>query len=338
MKRIDSYLIRQFVNTFLFILGTVLVICLVVDLVEKFDVFMEREAPIEQVAFDYYPNFLFSWGNLLAPVCVFLAVIFFTSRMAGRTEIIPILSAGVSFYRVLAPYLLVAIVMAGVSFYMKSFLVPESTAERLNFEYKYLHRRHLSSNKNVHKKVAQDTYVYMSYFNDRKNEGHNFCLEHFDGDRISVKIRCRRVQFVDSTNSWQLKDKVEFRYIDSLEERLVFRKDVDTTFLLTPDDIYVKEEWAASMTLPQLLNYIELEEMRGSDILRELYIERHRRFSDPVAMIILALIGFAMSSRKRRGGIALQIGLGLLICFIYIAFLIAGQSLVGEDVPIWVGV
>mgnify|MGYP006269065217 CR=1 FL=1 len=338
MKLIDKYLVRQFVFTFLFILGIVLVICLVVDFVEKFDKLTDNNAPVEQIAFSYYPSFLFSWGNLLAPICVFLAVIFFTSRMAGRTELIPVLSAGVSFYRVLAPYVLVAVVMAGASFYLKSFLVPNSTAERLEFEYQYLNRRHISSNKNVHKKVAEDTYVYMSYFNNRKAEGHNFCLERFDGDKIRTKIRCRRVQWIDSTQSWLLKDKVEIRHIDSLEERLIFRDEVDTTFLLTPDDIYVKEEWAASMTLPDLLQYIELEEMRGSDILRELYIERHRRFSDPVAIVILTLIGFAMSSRKRRGGIALQIGLGLLICFIYIAFLIAGQSLVSEEVPIWIGV
>ena len=338
MKIIDRYFVRQFINTFLFILGAVLIICLVVDLVEKFDALMDKEAPPAEIAFDYYPNFLFSWGNLLAPICVFLSVIFFTSRMAGRTEIIPILSAGVSFYRVLAPYLIVAIVMAGVSFYFKSFLVPGSTAERLEFEYKYLNRRHISSNKNVHKKVAEDSYVYMSYFNHRKKEGHNFALERFEGDLIKTKIRARRIDWIDSTQSWLLKDRVEIRHFNGLEETLTFRKNIDTSFVLTPDDIYVKEEWAASMALPDLIEYIKLEEMRGSDILRELYIERQRRFSDPVAIIILTLIGFAMAARKRRGGIAQQIGIGLVLCFVYIAFLIAGQSLVGESLPIWVGV
>jgi len=337
MNRIDRYIISNYISTFLFILGMVLIICLVVDFVEKIDEFIDKQPELSEILLDYYPNFVFFWGSLLAPICIFLAVIFFTSRMSGRTEMIPLLSSGVSFYRILAPYILASILMAGVSFYLKSFMVPESTATRLEFEYKYLRKRRISPNKDIHKKVAEDSYLYIGYYNDSKKQGYTFALERFEGDKLITKIKAKQMKWVDSTRSWLL-ETVERRDLDGVKERLRFYDKIDTVFVLTPDDIFIKEQWAESMTLPALLEYIKLEEMRGSDILDELYIERHRRFADPAAIIILTLIGFAMSSRKRRGGIALQIGLGLLICFIYVALLFAGQSLIGGDVPPWVAV
>lgn len=337
LNKLDDYITRQYMTTFFFILGMVLAICLLVDFVEKLDEFMEKKPPMDELIFDYYLNFIPFWGNLLTPICIFLAVIFFTSRMAGRTEIIPMLGAGISFYRIMAPYLITSIFLAGVSFYLKAYLVPQTTAIRIEFEYKYLKKKKISSNKHIHKKVAHDTFVYISYYNERKKEGLTFAMERFDEGDIATKIQARRVFWVDSTESWKLRD-VRVRNIEDRKETLNFYKEIDTTFLLTPDDIFIKEQKAESMTLPELYHYIELEEMRGSDILEELYIEKYRRYADPVAVIILTLIGFAMSSRKSRGGIALQIGLGLLICFIYVALLFAGQAFVGDRFPPWLAV
>ena len=337
LKKIDIYIIRQYLLTFFFILGMVLAICLLVDFVEKIDEFIEKDPPLKEIIFDYYVNFLPFWGNLLTPICIFLGVIFFTSRMAARTEIIPLLGSGVSFYRILAPYIITSIILAGASFYLKGYLVPESTAQRIEFEYKYLRKRKISSNKHIHKKVAQDSYVYISYYNERKKEGLTFALERFKDGDIVTKIHAKRIVWVDSTASWKLRD-VRVRHIDGKKESMSYHKSIDTTFLLTPDDIYIKEQKAESMTLPNLIEYTKLEEMRGSDILEELYIEKYRRYADPVSIIILTLIGFAMSSRKSRGGIALQIGLGLLICFVFIALLFAGQAIVGDKYPPWVAV
>ncbi|MDX2249796.1 MAG: LptF/LptG family permease [Bacteroidia bacterium] len=337
MTKIDKYIVRQYITTFSFILGMVLAICLLVDFVEKLDEFIEKKPPMKEVIFEYYLNFLPFWGNLLTPICIFLAVIFFTSRMAGRTELIPMLSAGISFYRIMAPYLITSFLLAGVSFYLKAYLVPRSTATRIEFEYKYLKKRKISSNKNIHKKVAQDTFIYISYYNERKMEGLTFALERFKDGDITTKIQARRIYWVDSTQSWILRE-ARVRDIDGGKESLRFYSEIDTTFLLTPDDIFIKEQKAESMPLGDLSHYIQLEEMRGSDILEELYIEKNRRFSDPIAVIILTLIGFAMSSRKSRGGIALQIGLGLLICFVYVALLFAGQAFVGNDFPPWLAV
>ncbi|MEL6731686.1 MAG: LptF/LptG family permease [Bacteroidota bacterium] len=334
MKIVDRYIIRQYILTYFFILGLVLAICVMVDFVEKIDDFLDKNPPLTEIVFDYYANFIPYFGNLLTPICIFLAVIFFTSRMAARTEIIPILSTGVSFYRLLAPYLVASLLMGGLSYYLKSFVIPTSTASRLEFEYKYLNKRRVSRSKDIHKKVAEDTYIYMSYFNERNNSGNNFGLERIVDGEIVSKVRAKKISWVDSTQSWRL-DRVQIRELRGKREHMRTLNVMDTTFLLTPDDIFIKEQLAESMTYPDLVEFIRLEEMRGSDILNTLYIERHRRFSDPTAVIILTLLGYAMASRKRRGGIALQIGLGMLLCFFYIVLLFAGQVFVGDSYPPW---
>ncbi|MEO1448101.1 MAG: LptF/LptG family permease, partial [Bacteroidota bacterium] len=159
LNRIDRYIVRQYVFTFFFILGMVLSIAILVDFVEKLDEFIDKDPPTEEIIFDYYLNFIPFWANLLAPLCIYLAVIFFTSRMAGRTEIIPMLGAGISYYRILLPYIFVSIFLAGLAYYGKSYVIPVSTAALIEFEYKYLRKRRISSNKHVHKNVAPDTYV-----------------------------------------------------------------------------------------------------------------------------------------------------------------------------------
>ena len=335
MKIIDKYILRQFFITYFFIQGAFIMICVVVDLVEKMDDFIDKKPPIEEVLFEYYLNFMPYWGLLLMPICVFLAVIFFTSRMASRTELIPILSVGVSFYRLMGTYIIVGVILSGLSFGLKAYVLPKSTEIRVEFEYKYFRKRRISSHKHIHKKVAPDTFVYISYYNEKRKEGHTFALERLKDGEIITKISARKIIWVDSTESWQLRT-VSIRDIDDRkQERLRKFKEVDTTFVLTPNDLYIKEQWAETMTLPALNNYIRLEEMRGSDILKELYVERQRRFSDPVAMLILTLIGYALSSRKSRGGVALRIGIGLVLAFIYIALQFVGTAIFGQHF-VWV--
>ncbi|MEM7371736.1 MAG: LptF/LptG family permease [Bacteroidota bacterium] len=335
MKIIDKYILRQFLITFFFIQGAFIAICMIVDVVEKMDDFLEKKPPIPEVIFDYYLNFMPYWGLLLMPLCVFLAVIFFTSRMAARTELIPILSVGVSFYRLMVPYIMVGILLAGMSFGFKAYILPQSTDTRVEFEYKYFRKRRISSHKHIHKKVAHDTFVYISYYNEKRKEGHTFALERLEDGEIVSKIQARKIVWVDTSESWLLKT-VSVRNIDERKkERLEKFKEIDTTFILTPDDLYIKEQWAETMTLPALNNYIRLEEMRGSDILKELYVERMRRFSDPVALIILTLMGYALSSKKSRGGVALRIGIGLILAFLYIALLFVGTAIFGETF-VWV--
>lgn len=313
----------------------VLVICLLVDLVEKIDEFIDKDPPLEEIIFEYYLNFIPYYGNLLTPLCIYLGVIFFTSRMAQRTELVPVLGAGVSFYRVLAPYLIASFLMAGVSFFLRGYVIPNTTEIRIEFEYKYFKKRRISSNKNVHKKIAEDTFFYISYYNEKRKEGHTISIERWiDGD-IQSRLYARKAIWVDSTKSWNL-EKVRIRdFTGTKAEEMEYFNSMDTTILISPNDIFVREQEAETRTNPELAEFIELEEMRGSDILLDLYIEQARRYADPVAIIVLTMIGFAMASKKSRGGIAFQIGMGLLLSFLYIGLLFGGRALVSDDFPVW---
>lgn len=326
---LDRYIVFKFLGSFFFLLAIVIIICVVVDFSEKSDDIFEKQIPMAELFGDYYLNFIPFWANLLSPVCIFLAVIFFTSRLAHRTELIPILTSGISFMRILAPYIFTALLLAGISFYLKGYLVPRATEHQIEFEYKYFKKKKIHKDRDVHKKVASDTYVYINFYNKNKMEGYGFTLERKDGADFLTRIKAEKAIWVDSTDSWQLQ-KVWRRDFSGQRQNLKYFAQLDTTFLLSPDDIFVKEMLEASMTNDELREFIRLEEMRGSDILQNLYFEQQRRYADPIAVLILTLIGFAMSSRKTRGGIALQIGIGLMISFFYIILLFAGKALISD--------
>jgi lipopolysaccharide export system permease protein len=329
MKIIDIYIIKKYLSTFFFLLGIVIVICVVVDFNEKSDDIFDKQIPLGSLFLDYYLYFIPFWGNLLSPVCIFLAVIFFTSRMAQRTELVPLLSSGISFYRILAPYILTSLFLGGISFYLKGYLVPEATEKQIEFEYKFFKKKKIHRDRDVHKKVASDTYVYMNYYNKNRQEGYNFTMERKEGSDFATRIKAEKAVWMDSTESWELQ-KVWRRDFRGANQSLRYYSVLDTSFYLSPDDIFIKEMMEASMTLPELKSFIELEEMRGSDILEALYFELNRRYADPIAVLVLTLIGFAMASRKSRGGIALQIGIGLLISFLYIILLFAGKAIIND--------
>lgn len=341
--KLDRYIIKRFLGTFVFIVMIFLVISIVIDISEKIDTFIEKKPPLNLLIFEYYVDFCLFYGNLLSPICVFLAVIFFTSRLAQNSEIIAVLAGGVSYWRLLAPYLVAAVILVAGSFYLNAFLVPVATEERINFEYDYLKNKRVMNDMNIHRKVATDelenshTFVFIFSYNQLINEGYNFSMEKMIGSDIVQKINCERISWVDSTESWKL-TKCHRRKLQQRREQLTFEREIDTTFLLTPDDIYVKELRAESLPLDQLYTYIDLERERGSDILKDLVMEKYERFAYPFAAFVLTLIGFSVSTRKTRGGTALQIGIGLVISFVYVALVVIGQKMTGDSLPIWVGI
>ena len=337
LRLIDLHIIKKYFTTFLFILGIVLAICILVDVVEKVDDFIEKQPTWNEIFFDYYINFVFYFGTLFAPVCIFLGVIFFTSRMAERSELVPLIAGGVSFYRILAPYVACSLILSGVSFYLKSYVVPPATAKRIDFEYKYFKKRQVSKTRNIHKKVAPDTFVYIDIYLQKQKAGRGFAMERIVDGEIKTKIHADHIYWIDSSQYWLMR-RVEVRHIDGMKEEIRLYPTLDTTFLLTPDDIFIKEQFQESLDLDQLESFIKDEEMRGSDILEDLYCEWHRRFADPVAALILTMIGFAMGSKKSRGGTALRIGFGLIISLMYIGLLFFGQSFAGDNFPPWLAI
>jgi lipopolysaccharide export system permease protein len=319
---IDTYIIRKFLGTFFFCLALILTIAVVFDFAEKIDNFMEKEAPVRAIIFDYYMNFIPYFAMLFAPLFVFISVIFFTSKMAINTEIIAILNSGMSFRRMMWPYFISSFVIAVFTFLLTNFVIPKANLDRIDFEDKY----YRSSNRkvtveNIHRWVFKNTYVYMGSFNPISQRGQNFTLEKFnDSGRLESKLSSSSVTYDTAKNKWKAMNYY-IREIKGNEEIITRGKSIDTALIIAPSDFSRDPGFVGTMTYRELVDYIKLLQMQGSDELKLFLIEKHRRYASPFAVFILTLIGVSLSSRKVRGGIGMNIGMGLLLSFSYILFL-----------------
>lgn len=343
LKKIDVYIVKKFVGTFVFMVMIILAVSIVIDVAEKIDDFIERKPPIDKLIFTYYVDFCLFYGNLLSPICIFLATIYFTSRMTNNTEIVALLSGGVSFWRVLAPYMVTAVLLAGGSFYLNAYLVPVATQERIDFEYDYLKRKTVMRDVNIHKKIGYDpatgreTFAYLYSFNQLEGEGYMFSMEVVHDKDITKKLSASKIRWNDSLQNWRL-ENVRVHTFAENSENMYEIPSMDTTLYLTPDDIFIKEMRAESLPLDQLYENIETEKLRGSGLAEELIMEKYERYAYPFSAIILSLIGFSVSTRKRRGGTPLQIGIGLVIAFAYVLLVVTGQAISGDSFPVWLTV
>jgi lipopolysaccharide export system permease protein len=319
---IDIYIIRKFLGTFFFCLVLILTIAIVFDFAEKIDNFMEKEAPVRAIIFDYYMNFIPYFATLFAPLFVFIAVIFFTSKMAVHTEIIAILNSGMSFRRIMWPYFLSALVIAIFTFVLTNFVIPKSNLIRMDFEDRYYRS---SSRKvtveNIHRQVFKNIYVYMGSFNPLSQRGQNFTIEKFnDSGRLESKLSSSSVTYDTALHKWTAMNYF-LREMKGNEEVLTKGRQIDTTLTIQPSDFSRDPGFVGTMTYRELGDYIRLLQLQGSDELKLFLIEKHRRFANPFAVFILTLIGVSLSSRKIRGGIGMNIGTGLILSFSYILFL-----------------
>jgi lipopolysaccharide export system permease protein len=321
IKLIDAYIIRKFLGTFFFCLALILTIAVVFDFAEKIDNFMEKQAPVKAILFDYYMNFIPYFAMLFAPLFVFIAVIFFTSKMAVNTEIIAILNSGMSFRRMMWPYFLSAFIIATFTFVLTNFVIPKANLIRMDFEDKYYHSssRRITV-ENIHRKVFKNTYVYMGTFNPLSQRGQNFTIENIDSGRLISKLSAPSVSFDTTKHKWTAINYY-IREIKGNEEIITKGKQIDTTLIIQPDDFSRDPNIVGTMTSRELEDYINLLRLQGSEELRLFLIEKYRRFANPFAVFILTLIGVSLSSRKIQGGIGMNIGIGLTLSFSYILFL-----------------
>ncbi len=322
LKIIDRYIIRKFLGTFFFCLVLILTIAVVFDFAEKIDNFMEKEAPVKAIIFDYYMNFIPYFATLFSPLFVFISVIFFTSKMAANTEIIAILNSGMSFRRMMLPYFLSALVIALFTYLLTNFVIPKANLNRINFEDKYYRavtRR--APVMNIHRQVYKNVLVYMESFNPISQAGRNFTLEKFDEDgRLESKLSGNMVRYDTASGKWVVLNYYQ-RKISDKEDTLTRGDRIDTTLTITPSDLSMGPGFVGTMTYNQLNNYISQLKLQGSDELKLFLIEKYRRFANPFAVFILTLIGVSLSSRKVRGGIGMNIGIGLGLSFSYILFM-----------------
>jgi lipopolysaccharide export system permease protein len=320
-KLIDTYIIRKFLGTFFFCLILILTIAVVFDFAEKIDNFMEKQAPVKAIIFDYYMNFIPYFAMLFAPLFVFIAVIFFTSKMAVSMEIIAILNSGMSFRRIMWPYFLSAFIIATFTFVLTNFVIPKSNLIRMDFEDKYYH----SSSKrvtveNIHRQVFKDILVYMGTFNPLSQRGQNFTIEKIDSGKLISKLSATSVIYDTVKHKWTALNYY-IREIKGNEEIITKGKQIDTSLTIKPGDFSRDPSFVGTMTSRELDNYIKLLRLQGSDELKLFLIEKYRRFANPFAVFVLTLIGVTLSSRKIRGGIGMNIGIGLGLSFSYILFL-----------------
>jgi len=322
LKLIDKYIIRKFLGTFFFCIVLILTIAVVFDFAEKIDNFMEKQAPVKAIIFDYYFNFIPYFAMLFAPLFVFIAVIFFTSKMAVSTEIIAILNCGMSFRRLMWPYFLSAFIIASFTFVLTNYVIPKANLVRMEFEDKYYH----SSNKripveNIHRMVAKNTYVFMGTFSALTQRGQNFTIEKIsDNGYLESKLSAMSVSYDTTKQKWTALNYY-IRDIKGNQENITKGKEIDTTLTITPKDFSRDPDFVGTMTSRELDDYINLLRLQGSDELKLFLIEKYRRFANPFAVFILTLIGVSLSSRKIRGGIGMNIGIGLGLSFSYILFL-----------------
>lgn len=322
LRIIDRYIIRKFLGTFLFCLCLIITIAVVFDFAEKIDNFMEREAPARAIIFDYYLNYIPYFSTLFSPLFVFIAVIFFTSKMAANTEIIAILNSGMSFRRMMYPYFLSSFVIAVFIFLLTNFVIPQANSKRMVFEDRY----YRSSARrmpvmNIHRQVFRNVYIYLESFNPISLTGRNFTIEQFDDSgRLMSKLNGNMVRYDTASNKWSVMTYF-IRNIDGNEETILKGEKIDTALTIKPNDFSRVPGFEGTMTYKELNDYIDLLQLQGSDELKVFLIEKHKRIANPFAVFILTLIGVSLSSRKVRGGIGMNIGIGLGLSFSYILFM-----------------
>lgn len=322
LKILDRYIIRKFLGTYLFSLALILAITVMFDINEKFDAF--QKAPLHETVFDYFLNFLPYFANQFSPLFVFISVIFFTSKMAGNSEIIAILSSGVSFRRLLRPYMISAAIIALFTMILSTWVIPPANAKRIEFTNKYVKDKRTYVTTNVQLHIGPGQVCYLGDFNSTHNRGTRFSMDKFDGHRLVSRMTATAAQW-RGDYSWRLHNYV-IRDFGTERETLRTGSELDTIITITPSDIIISRQDQEKMTTPELHEYITLQKKRGVGNIKQFEIEYHRRFASCIAAFILTLIGVSLSSRKVKGGMGVNIGIGLALSFAYILFMGVTQT------------
>jgi lipopolysaccharide export system permease protein len=319
VKILDIYIIKKFLGTFFFAISLLIVIVIVFDISEKIDDFIDKEAPLSAILFSYYLNFIPYFVNLFVYLFTFIAVIFFTSKMASGSEVIAILSSGVSFWRFLWPYFLSAAFLGLMSFYLANFLIPRTNKKMMAFEKLYIRNPYQNRERDIHMQIKPGTFVYLESYNNQSNTGYKFSLEEFHNNRLTQKINADQVVWDSVTGLWKMRNYF-IRKLDGDREILVNGKEKDTLINMNPTDFTLILDDIKTMNFSELRAFIDKEKLKGTMNIKDYEVEKHKRIAFPFATLVLTLIGVSISSRKIRGGIGMHLGLGIGITFTFIMF------------------
>lgn len=338
MKILDKYIIKKFLGTFVYTIGLIIVIAIVFDISEKLDDFFEAKVSFSQIAFDYYLNFIPYFVNQFSPLFIFISVIFFTAQLANRTEIIAILNAGVSFKRLLMPYLFCSALLALFSFYLGSYVIPKANERRLDFENKYIRNPYELRVRNIHRQIGPGEFIYFESYSNREKMGYLFSLEKIKDKNVTYKLSADRAVWDSLGNKWLLENYFE-RQIGTNKE--IFRQGMrlDTVFSFTHAEFATRDNVIETMSPTELDKYIEEQKLKGTGKIVWAELKKHQRISYPFSAFILTIIGVAIANRKIRGGIGLQLVAGILLSFSYIMFMqISTTFATNSDLPAFIAV
>jgi lipopolysaccharide export system permease protein len=328
MKLLDKYILKKFLTTFFFVVMILVSVICVIDFTEKNDDFIKTQPPASAIIVDYYLNLFPYWANMLSPITVFIATVFVTAKLAAHTEIIAILSSGVSFRRLMVPYVIGSVLVGLMTFGLIGWVIPNANKTRVAFELQYIKNPFYFSDRNIHIKVAPRTYVYMESYSNQSNVGYQFTMEDIDINNIKMrrKLSAERVSWQPEKENWKV-ENYTLRTFDGMDETISHGQSLDTIINLSPKDFSNTYGLNETLTLTELQNFINELRDRGADNVETYLIEKYERFTYPFAIVILTIIGVILSARKVRGGTGGQIALGFALAFVYILFVIVSRSL-----------
>ncbi len=316
----DWYIVKKFIGTYVFAILLIISIAIVFDFNENLSKFTQYHAPWRAIVFDYYANFVPYYSNLFSPLFVFIAVIFFTSKLAGNSEIISMLAAGVSFNRLMRPYMISCVLIAGLTYYLNSFVIPHGTVIRQNFESLYRNSKKNNTAENVQLQVGKNTVAYIQNYDNTYKRGYGFSLDKFENKKLIEHMTATEIQYdtvADAKFHWKASNW-KIRKLKGLKEYITSGDNLDTLILMEPTDLVYSKGLQETFTSPELLAYISKQTSRGSGNVVQYEVEYHKRIAMSFSSFILTVIGLSLSARKRKGGMGLYLGIGLALSFGYI--------------------
>ena len=336
LARLDRYLIAKFIGTYIFAIILIISISIVFDINENLAKFSTYGAPLKAIVFDYYANFVPYFANLFSPLFVFIAVIFFTSKLAGNSEIIAMLAAGVSFKRLLVPYMISAALIAAINFYLGGYVIPKGNQVKMEFESKYKNKKKTLSASNVQLMVSPGVIAYIQQYDDVTHTGYGFSLDKFENKKLVSHMTASVIRYdsiSDSRYHWKAQS-YKIRTLKGLREEIQSGAVIDTLIQMEPMDLVFSKGQQETLTSSELREYINKQVERGSVNVVQYEVEYHKRIATSFASFILTIIGVSLSSRKRKGGMGLYLGIGLALSFAYILLqTISATFAVNADTP-----
>ena len=336
VKLLDWYIIKKFIGTYFYSIILIISISIVFDINENLAKFTNNHAPLRAIVFDYYTNFVPYFANLFSPLFVFIAVIFFTSKLAGNSEIISMLASGMSFKRLLRPYLISAAIIAALNFYLGAYIIPKGTVVRHDFESLYKNNKKNTSASNIQLMVDKGVVAYLSQYDDIRKTGYGFALYKFENKKLVSQMNANVIQYdtiSDSRYHWKARN-YKIRTLKGMREQITSGNEIDTLIQMEPMDLVFSKGQQETFTSPELLRYISKQQERGSSNVVQYEVEYHKRIASSFASFILTIIGVSLSSRKRKGGMGMYLGIGLALSFTYILLqTVSATFAINADTP-----